>query len=85
MQELERLRADLIHAASSKTPKPAAGPNGAATGPALLPAGVPELPAGLRVSAEMKQLALALLESSTSTRVSFVGMVATAFAAPPRR
>ena len=71
-EELLRLRADLAAAASSKATRPLAAVAG---GPCPLPAGVPELPANLRVSPEMQQLALALLSpNSTTSRCSFVGM-----------
>ena len=72
-QELDRLRADLT-AAHMKVSHPPAGGSGS-KGPCALPPGVPELPAGLRVSAEMEKLALALLApNSKGTRCSFVGM-----------
>jgi hypothetical protein len=67
--ELERLRADLQES-GRKNHRPAAA---AANGQCGLPAGVPELPAGLRVSAEMRELATTLL-SPAGTRVGFVGM-----------
>ena len=40
----------------------------------MLPAQVPDVPEGLRITAEMKQLLTALLESSNS-RLGFCGMV----------
>jgi hypothetical protein len=75
--ELERLRADL-DAASARPARVVAGQ----IGPCALPAGVPELGGGVRVSSEMRQLALALLPPTSgptggagaSCRVGFCGM-----------
>jgi hypothetical protein len=68
--ELERLRADLQESGRRKQ-RPAAA---SANGQCGLPAGVPELPVGLRVSAKMRELATALLSPAAGTRVGFVGM-----------
>ena len=43
-------------------------------GPCRLPAGVPQLPSGLRVSPEMQQLSEKLLSATTGPRVGFHGM-----------
>ena len=64
-EELERLHRDEEPAALAST---------AAGGLCVLPAQVPELPEGLRITAEMKQLLTALLTSGKS-RIGFCGMV----------
>eukprot|EP01051_Picozoa_sp_SAG22_P020250 SAG22_NODE_4022_length_1418_cov_1.245641_1_plen_441_part_10 len=70
--ELERLRADL--SAAGSRPKPVARREaGQEIGPCTLPAGVPPLPSGLRVSGEMRQLGLALLSPTSQCRVGFCG------------
>ena len=62
-EELERLRKDEQPVAVSTD----------AGGMCALPAQVPGLPAGLRITTEMKQLLSALLTSSNS-RIGFCGM-----------
>ena len=73
--ELERLRKDTQPAVFTAS----ADRNGMCTLPAL----VPELPEGLRVTAEMKQL-LALVLSPSKKRIGFCGKsIATAFISLP--
>ena len=64
-EELERLHRDEAPAALAST---------TAGGVCVLPAQVPKLPEGLRITAEMKQLLTALLTSGES-RIGFCGMV----------
>ena len=75
-EELDRLRADLE--AASARPKPVGRRGGGqeklAGQKCDLPGGVPPLPSGLRVSSEMRQLALALLSPTSRCRVGFCGM-----------
>lgn len=76
--ELERLKAELTEASShgGKLARPAGEKRQQLdpTGPCGLPAMVPELPHGLCVSSEMRQLATALLSPTTGLRVGFHGM-----------
>ena len=72
-EELERLRKD-------EQPAAAAGAAGVAGGLCVLPAQVLDLPEGLRITAEMKQLLAALLTSEKS-RIGFCGMVSRTVAA----
>ena len=70
--ELERLKADLESADTSSSKlnskaKLLLDP----TAPCGLPAGVPELPVGLRISSEMKQLGAALLMAAEGVRIGF--------------
>ena len=79
--ELERLR-DQLAGAGQQTAAGGAGK----VGLCRLPAGVPELPPGLQISTEMRQLATALLTGpSAGLRVAFHGMVNTARSATAPR
>jgi hypothetical protein len=78
--ELERLRADLEVAGAKTTRARLAGE----AGPCRLPAGVPSLPSGLRVSSEMRKLSSTLLSAMTGPRVGFHGMVRSHSTTAPR-
>eukprot|EP01052_Picozoa_sp_SAG31_P012611 SAG31_NODE_742_length_12424_cov_16.082353_2_plen_206_part_00 len=67
--ELDRLRVTMDDSVDMRT----SGAN--QDGPCRLPAGVPQLPSGLRVSLEMQRLAKKLLSTTSGSKLGFHGMV----------